>query len=309
MEKTLTPNSQPAFSTQVVSSSPAASNSLKVAVVGLLMLLPVVAYGGYYFGRQRALSNQVTDNSKIRVAVSPTPTSASLENDQVICTMDAKVCPDGSAVGRTGPNCEFAECPAVAEFKKRLFDSSAIWFVNRPYPSEMTQLDETKLVGLDCSEAYILGGPLESLAYFTNPSDGSNATQLSDPELLKIPQLVTSSTGKNVNSFVTCDTATGMKLLEFEEWAGGGGSRNKAFFGVIENNSFTQWAELPTPGLAYFSCFHPLQFTTTKQWYFQCGGGDGGGGGKALYRIDGANNKIQQLEFCTSSVELGVSCK
>jgi hypothetical protein len=29
------------------------------------------------------------------------------------CTTDAKMCPDGSAVGRTGPNCEFAECPAM----------------------------------------------------------------------------------------------------------------------------------------------------------------------------------------------------
>jgi len=27
------------------------------------------------------------------------------------CTMEAKLCPDGSAVGRTGPNCEFAPCP------------------------------------------------------------------------------------------------------------------------------------------------------------------------------------------------------
>lgn len=27
------------------------------------------------------------------------------------CTMDALVCPDGSAVGRTGPNCSFAPCP------------------------------------------------------------------------------------------------------------------------------------------------------------------------------------------------------
>jgi len=26
------------------------------------------------------------------------------------CTMDARVCPDGSSVGRTGPNCEFAAC-------------------------------------------------------------------------------------------------------------------------------------------------------------------------------------------------------
>ena len=27
------------------------------------------------------------------------------------CTMEAMICPDGSAVGRTGPNCEFAKCP------------------------------------------------------------------------------------------------------------------------------------------------------------------------------------------------------
>ena len=32
---------------------------------------------------------------------------------QIVCTQDAKVCPDGSAVGRTGPNCEFAECPPM----------------------------------------------------------------------------------------------------------------------------------------------------------------------------------------------------
>ncbi len=27
------------------------------------------------------------------------------------CTEEAKLCPDGSAVGRTGPNCEFSPCP------------------------------------------------------------------------------------------------------------------------------------------------------------------------------------------------------
>lgn len=29
------------------------------------------------------------------------------------CTMDAKICPDGSAVGRSGPNCEFTPCPGL----------------------------------------------------------------------------------------------------------------------------------------------------------------------------------------------------
>jgi hypothetical protein len=28
-----------------------------------------------------------------------------------ICTKEAKQCPDGSYVGRTGPQCEFAPCP------------------------------------------------------------------------------------------------------------------------------------------------------------------------------------------------------
>ena len=29
------------------------------------------------------------------------------------CTLEAKLCPDGSSVGRTGPNCEFAACPGA----------------------------------------------------------------------------------------------------------------------------------------------------------------------------------------------------
>lgn len=32
-------------------------------------------------------------------------------HDPVACTMEAKICPDGSSVSRTGPNCEFAPCP------------------------------------------------------------------------------------------------------------------------------------------------------------------------------------------------------
>jgi hypothetical protein len=32
-------------------------------------------------------------------------------NKQVVCTEEAKLCPDGSYVSRTGPNCEFTPCP------------------------------------------------------------------------------------------------------------------------------------------------------------------------------------------------------
>ncbi len=66
--------------------------------VALLMfiLLPIVAFllGAKY---QRSIQNGESP-------VVPTGIS---------CTADAKMCPDGSAVGRTGPNCEFALCPTA----------------------------------------------------------------------------------------------------------------------------------------------------------------------------------------------------
>lgn len=37
------------------------------------------------------------------------------EDSQVVCTMDAKICPDGSSVGRVGPNCAFAPCPSESD--------------------------------------------------------------------------------------------------------------------------------------------------------------------------------------------------
>lgn len=39
-------------------------------------------------------------------AVTPVP-----ETPITACTMEAKLCPDGSYVGRSGPKCEFAACP------------------------------------------------------------------------------------------------------------------------------------------------------------------------------------------------------
>lgn len=33
------------------------------------------------------------------------------DDNWVACTADAKICPDGTGVGRVGPNCEFAPCP------------------------------------------------------------------------------------------------------------------------------------------------------------------------------------------------------
>ncbi len=35
------------------------------------------------------------------------------QNKPIACTEEAKICPDGSAVGRVPPDCEFAPCPTT----------------------------------------------------------------------------------------------------------------------------------------------------------------------------------------------------
>ncbi len=59
-----------------------------ILTIGLLIILAVFVFAGIYFS-----------------------SSSSTPSMEVPCTMEAKICPDGSAVGRSGPLCEFAECP------------------------------------------------------------------------------------------------------------------------------------------------------------------------------------------------------
>ena len=42
-----------------------------------------------------------------------------------MCTQEARQCPDGSWVGRTGPNCEFKVCPTISPTKS--IDETANW--------------------------------------------------------------------------------------------------------------------------------------------------------------------------------------
>lgn len=66
-------------------------NNKTFNLIFIVVLIGIIFYGVVRAGKYRSLPN-ITDNS-------------------VMCTMEAKQCPDGSYVGRTGPSCEFAPCP------------------------------------------------------------------------------------------------------------------------------------------------------------------------------------------------------
>jgi len=68
------------------SPKPPLNTKLLVWIVIFLGVLVAVGAGAYFYAYQN-------------------------EPEQIACTLEAKICPDGSAVGRMGPNCEFAECP------------------------------------------------------------------------------------------------------------------------------------------------------------------------------------------------------
>jgi hypothetical protein len=75
---------------------------LAVAIIIIVVILLIVLTAGtaYLIGLNNPNSNIV-----------PMPNPVIPSGTTRACTMEAKVCPDGSSVGRVGPNCEFAPCP------------------------------------------------------------------------------------------------------------------------------------------------------------------------------------------------------
>ncbi len=69
-------------------------NKLTILIVTVLIL--AAGIGGYFIFQKPAFPQPVQQ---------PTPKG---------CPEDAKVCPDGTVVGRVPPDCEFEPCPAIS---------------------------------------------------------------------------------------------------------------------------------------------------------------------------------------------------
>jgi hypothetical protein len=79
---------------------PAPGRKTVLAVLFLLLVL-----GGILLFIRHESSLSVKMPNELTAPTPAPPTG------EVACTMEAKQCPDGSYVGRTGPTCEFTACP------------------------------------------------------------------------------------------------------------------------------------------------------------------------------------------------------
>ena len=78
------------------------------SLFALILLILILGLGSFTL--------RYLNTNKAGGAITSTSTSISTSassTNEVACTMEAKLCPDGSYVSRTGPNCEFATCPAA----------------------------------------------------------------------------------------------------------------------------------------------------------------------------------------------------
>lgn len=78
-------------------------------MLGASFFLAASSVSAQYYFELDGVRGETTKTAPVPSrSIQITPT----ESGPVACTMDAKMCPDGSYVGRVAPNCEFAPCPA-----------------------------------------------------------------------------------------------------------------------------------------------------------------------------------------------------
>lgn len=84
-------------------------------IVAIILILVLVVAAGIILWSVRAHAPVISDS------------------DPVACTQEAKLCPDGSYVGRSGPSCAFAPCPELSDAEFATQTQSGISF---SYPKE-----------------------------------------------------------------------------------------------------------------------------------------------------------------------------
>lgn len=90
----------------------------------------------------------------------------------VACTMEAKQCPDGSYVSRTGPNCEFSPCPGGEPARDEADGAE-----NRSLDDVFQDLEKDT----SASGEFVIGAPVDDEMASPSSPGGEDSGVVSDP--------------------------------------------------------------------------------------------------------------------------------
>lgn len=184
-------------------------------------------------------------------------------------------------------------------YSKRQFDTNSKFYLTQSYPLELVNIKEDNLLGMNCSQQYVR----QMDKWY---SDYDNKIEIKDANLLRlIESAPTDLKGSKTDSFVffaLCVIENGGTIVKYEKWAGGGGSRNIVYFGMVNaSGSVEKITSINTDGTVGFTCNMPLQFTRSNILYYSCGGGDGGSGSASIYKVDLNKKTNTRVLKCNSS--------
>ena len=81
-----------------------------ISIVIVVAVIAIFAGGGLYFNEIQKNKSVIQIGLEAEKKAKELKEKIEKQNAGIACTQDAKQCPDGSYVSRTGPNCEFAKC-------------------------------------------------------------------------------------------------------------------------------------------------------------------------------------------------------
>ena len=172
-----------------------------IAGITIFVVVAVFAFGGVF-----AYEYYLEKNEQ--------KTEGDQNTEPTACTMEAKVCPDGSSVGRTGPNCEFTECPIV--------DQTAGWktYSGNGFSFKYPQTDIGKRIYSSAETVFIL--PIAEEGMNTN-IDGKVLNLVIKPK-------VSGSACVGLN-YYTADGPTNVVIngIQFSKQSGGEGAAGHGY--------------------------------------------------------------------------------
>ncbi|MBI2196035.1 hypothetical protein HYU45_00290 [Candidatus Daviesbacteria bacterium] len=265
---------------------PVRQTGLVPVVIVILITLTLGVY--LLYSKQTKLSN----------ALLPTPTS-SFESSTAAETDDKK------------------------EFSKRQINLNAKFFADIDYPSTITSIPETDLVGLSCTSYYVFTRYSGSKKYYEVLHYDKIGKENFSIDQNKNHSTIYSSllqvlNRESLTQITICDTEDNRTFVEYgipskntssnvfpikTAYAGGGGS--DVYFGEFNfaNKSFKQIVYIPYEKSAYWGCTQPLQMTKSNIFYLLCAGGEGGGfiGNyrASIYAINVSSNTYKRIILCT----------